>query len=104
MIPEDLDDPDAAVASIAELTGADPEAFGAAVDAAEPGNFVPAITLRQEEFDAIEQELSAIPGTEFGERELPLAPTSDFARVLLGSVGPGHRGADRRVGGRPGHR
>ena len=49
---------------------------------------MPAITLRQEEFDAIEQELSAIPGTEFGERELPLAPTTDFARALLGTVGP----------------
>ena len=88
VIPENLDDAEAAVASIAELTGADAETFGAAIEAAEPGNFVPAITLRQEEFDAIEQELSAIPGTEFGERELPLAPTRDFARVLLGSVGP----------------
>ena len=88
VVPEDLEDPDAAVAEIAELTGADAEAFQASVEASEPGNFVPAIALRQEEFDAIEQELSAIPGTEFGEREVPLAPTRDFARVLLGTVGP----------------
>ena len=89
MIPEELDDPEAAVAEIAELTEADAETFQAAIDAApEPGNFVPAITLRQYEFDAVEQQLSAIPGTEFGERELPLAPTRDFARVLLGNVGP----------------
>jgi cell division protein FtsI/penicillin-binding protein 2 len=88
VVPEDLEDPEAAVAEIAELTGADEDTFQESVDAADPGNFVPAITLRQEEFDAIEQELSAIPGTEFGERELPLAPTRDFARALLGTVGP----------------
>jgi cell division protein FtsI/penicillin-binding protein 2 len=88
VIPEDLVDVDAAVDQIAELTGADAEAFGEAIEAAEPTNFVPAITLRQEEFDAVEQELSAIPGTEFGDRELPLAPTREFARALLGAVGP----------------
>ncbi len=88
VVPENLDDVDAAVASIAELTDADAETFAAAIEAAEPESFVPAITLRQEEFDAIEQELSAIPGTEFGQRELPLAPTRDFARALLGTVGP----------------
>src|SRR5688572_21068831 len=88
VIPENLEDPEAAAAEIAELTGADAATFGKSIAAAEPGNFVPAITLRQEEFDAIEQELAAIPGTEFGERELPLAPTRDFARVLLGAVGP----------------
>jgi cell division protein FtsI/penicillin-binding protein 2 len=89
VIPEELDDPEAAVSEIAELTEADAETFQAAIDAAsDPGNFVPAITLRQSEFDAVEQQLSAIPGTEFGERELPLAPNRDFARVLLGNVGP----------------
>jgi hypothetical protein len=88
VIPEELEDPEAAVEEIAELTEADAETFQAAVDAAEPSNFVPAITLRQSEFDAVEQQLSAIPGTEFGERELPLAPNTDFARALLGTVGP----------------
>ncbi len=88
VVPENLEDEEAAVAEIAELTGADAETFQASVDAADPASFVPAITMRQEEFDAIEQELSAIPGTEFGEREVPLAPTRDFARVLLGTVGP----------------
>ena len=88
VVPENLDDVDAAVAEIADLTGADAETFAASVEAADPGNFVPAITLREEEFEQVEQALSAIPGTEFGDRELPLAPTRDFARVLLGSVGP----------------
>jgi cell division protein FtsI/penicillin-binding protein 2 len=88
VVPENLTDAEAAVAEIAELTDADAETFQAAIDAAEPGNFVPAITLRESEFEAVEQELNAIPGTEFGRRELPLAPNRDFARVLLGSVGP----------------
>jgi cell division protein FtsI/penicillin-binding protein 2 len=89
VVPEELDDSEAAVASIAELTGADAKTLQKSIDAAtDPENFVPAITLRQEEFDPIEQELSAIPGTHFNERELPLAPTRDFARVVLGTVGP----------------
>jgi cell division protein FtsI/penicillin-binding protein 2 len=88
VIPSELDDEEAAVEEVAELTGADAETFAESVAAAEPDNFVPAITLRQEEFDAIEQELKAIPGTEFGQRELPLAPTRDFARAVLGTVGP----------------
>ena len=89
VVPEELDDQETAVASIAELTGADAKTFSRSIDAAtDPGNFVPAITIRQEEFDPIEQELSAIPGTAFNERELPLAPTRDFARVVLGTVGP----------------
>jgi len=88
VVSENLDDADAAVAEIADLTGADAETFAASVEAADPGSFVPAITLREEEFERVEQALSAIPGTEFGDRELPLAPTRDFARVLLGSVGP----------------
>jgi len=87
VVPENLTDAEAAVAEIAELTDADAETTQAAIDAAEPGNFVPAITLRESEFEAVEQELNAIPGTEFGRRELPLAPNRDFARVLLGSVG-----------------
>ncbi|HEX6116420.1 MAG TPA: penicillin-binding transpeptidase domain-containing protein [Solirubrobacterales bacterium] len=89
VIPKELRDREAAVAAIAEHTGADAETLAASIDAAaEPTNFVPAITLREEEFAEVEDELEPIRGIEFGRRELPLAPTKEFARALLGAVGP----------------
>jgi cell division protein FtsI/penicillin-binding protein 2 len=79
----------AAVDAVAAATEADPEALRRSLAAAtSPDNFVPAITLREEEFAAVEDELGPIPGIEFGFRELPLAPTREFARALLGGVGP----------------
>ena len=53
-----------------------------------PENFVPAITLRTEDYQPIREELENIPGVEVGTRELPLAPTKEFARALLGTVMP----------------
>ena len=88
VIPAELEDREAAVSAIAEATGADAEALTRSIRASEPENFVPAITLRESDFDPIESELGAIPGVEFGERELPLAPSRDFARHVLGTVGP----------------
>lgn len=79
----------AAVDAVVTATDADAETLRRSLAAAEsPDNFVPAITLREEEFAAIEDELGPVPGVEFGFRELPLAPTREFARALLGAVGP----------------
>ena len=89
VIPEKLRDPDAAVATIAAATDADPRTLRRSIRRAEdPGNFVPAITLRTEDFGRVRSRLDTIPGIEFGARELPLAPTREFARSLLGTVGP----------------
>jgi cell division protein FtsI/penicillin-binding protein 2 len=89
VVPKELRDRDEAVEAIADLTGADPKTLQASIDAAAaPGNFVPAITLREEEFAEVSDELDSIPGVEFGERRLPLAPTREFGRALLGAVGP----------------
>ena len=107
VIQRGLDDAQiaAAVDAIAQNTEADAKALTASLEAAEsPDSFVPAITLRQEEFAEIEDVLGPIPGIEFGGRELPLAPTKEFARALLGSVGPiteeqlGELGAPYAVG------
>ena len=89
VVPKELEDRKAAVQTIAETTGADAEALEASIEAAEaPTNFVPAITLRQDEFTKVSAELEDVPGIEFGQRELPLAPTKEFGRALLGGVGP----------------
>jgi cell division protein FtsI/penicillin-binding protein 2 len=89
VIPAKLRDPQAAVAAIAAATEADPDVLRDSIRAAEdPRNFVPAITLRAEEAGPARERLDRIPGIEFGARELPLAPTREFARALLGTVGP----------------
>ena len=81
VVPEELDDPEAAVARSPSSPRPTPKTFQKSIEAAPiPENFVPAITLRQEDFAPIEQELSAVPGIQFAERETPLAPTRDFAR------------------------
>ncbi len=78
-----------AVAAIAGATEADGKALRRSLQAADsPDNFVPAITLREEEFAEVSDRLEPVPGVEFGFRELPLAPTKEFARALLGIVAP----------------
>lgn len=88
VVPEELDDVESAVAQIAALTEADPETLSTAIEAAEPDVLVPAITLRELEFQPIENELRALQGVQLAGTQLPLAPTRDFARALLGGVGP----------------
>ncbi|QSB15949.1 penicillin-binding protein [Natronosporangium hydrolyticum] len=49
--------------------------------------FVPVITLRQDEYDEIADEIGDLPGVQTREEERHLAPTRTFARALLGTVG-----------------
>ena len=89
VVPGRLRDRDAAVEAIAAETGADARALRRSLRAAaSPESFVPAITLRLDDYEAVRERLDAVPGVMFGERELPLAPTREFARALLGTVGP----------------
>ena len=50
--------------------------------------FVPVITLRKAGYDAVAEELQTVPGVSTAPGTAPLAPTKDFARALLGAVGP----------------
>ena len=61
--------------------------LAARIAAATPDAFVEVVTLRKEKYLQIRAELQAIQGTRFKESSLPLAPTSVFARALLGSTG-----------------
>ena len=88
VVPGELEDREAAVAAIAEATDADAEALAKSVRAADAESFVPAITLRAEEYEKVRTALGAIPGVQAAPGELPLAPTKEFARALLGAVSP----------------
>ncbi len=54
---------------------------------AKPDAFVQVVTLRKEVYDSIGAQIHDLPGTVFRQETLQLAPTHDFARALLGTVG-----------------
>ncbi len=58
------------------------------IKVAKPTDFVEVITLREADFQAKATALKQLPGLIFREQKLPLAPTREFARALLGTVGP----------------
>jgi hypothetical protein len=81
-------DPAALARQVARITGVDGRALGRAVAAAAPHAVVPVITLRQADYDRVKDRLQPLKGTVFTARTQSLALTRDFARALLGTVGP----------------
>jgi cell division protein FtsI/penicillin-binding protein 2 len=57
------------------------------VEEADPDAFVYVITLRRDDYDRVRDRIYPLPGTRFNEYQRHLAPTSRFARALLGTVG-----------------
>ncbi|HZC26744.1 MAG TPA: penicillin-binding transpeptidase domain-containing protein [Actinopolymorphaceae bacterium] len=55
--------------------------------ASPPTQFVHALTLRQEAYDAIASDLDSVPGVVTQKDTMSLAPTSSYARAVLGVVG-----------------
>jgi cell division protein FtsI/penicillin-binding protein 2 len=83
--PRRLTAPERAYRALADL-GVDPANLAARVKAAQPDHFVPAITLRREQFAKDEDALRALPGLVFRDQTRTLAPTPTFGRAVLGSV------------------
>lgn len=87
-----LADPQAASTAATELATRlgfeDPATYATTVANAGPSAFVVAITIRQEEADQWDVEgLRALPGVLVQADDVPLAPSSTFARPILGTVG-----------------
>lgn len=76
------------VGKIAGIVGVDPAPLAQRVQAADPQAFVDVITLRRADYNAVRDKLRPIPGAVFRERQQSLAPTREFARALIGTVGP----------------
>lgn len=73
---------------LAKLVDIDEDAYAKRVMAAGDKAWVEAIVLRDDATrEVTDEEIKAIPGANFQNDELPLAPTRSFARPLLGSVG-----------------
>ncbi|AOS64917.1 penicillin-binding transpeptidase domain-containing protein [Actinoalloteichus hymeniacidonis] len=58
------------------------------IASADPESFVEVVTLREERYREIRDQIYEQPGTVFREETMELAPTREFARAFLGSAGP----------------
>lgn len=79
----------ASARALAGLLGIDADGFVQRVEAAGDQAFVEAIVLRRQDVTAaVRSGYRQIPGARALPDTIPLAPTHDFARGLLGTVGP----------------
>jgi hypothetical protein len=69
------------------LLGVQEQPLVHAVRGAPANEFVPVITLRRPEYEALRGKIHPLPGTVFRTGTLPLAATRAFARSLLGTTG-----------------
>lgn len=74
-------------AGLSAATGVPAADITADVEAAPAGQFVPVITLRRPDFEAIRAQVFDLPGAVFPTDTRLLAPTPRFAEALLGRVG-----------------
>lgn len=91
VVPREVTDPAALATTLGTKLAAD------GVDAADllkqirsvkPDERVEVVTLRRERYDAIKSAIHDLPGVHFTEATMPLAPRREFARAVLGDVGP----------------
>lgn len=86
--PDRTDDVGGLVRQLEDALDVDAAALEARIEEAAPDAFVHVITLRVEDYEQVKAQIHGLPGTVFGRRTLPLAPTREFASHLLGRVGP----------------
>jgi cell division protein FtsI/penicillin-binding protein 2 len=77
----------ALAAGLSATTGVAAEKITAAVQAAPAGQFVPVITLRRPQFEAVRGQIFDLPGAVFPTDTRLLAPSPRFAEALLGRLG-----------------
>jgi cell division protein FtsI/penicillin-binding protein 2 len=76
------------VAALAGVVDIDRPTFTRAVRGAGPQQFVEAITLRAADYADVKDKLDGVPGALVVPATAPLAESRNFARALLGTVGP----------------
>jgi cell division protein FtsI/penicillin-binding protein 2 len=85
--PAQVTDLPTLAAGLAAATGVSADEITKNVTAAPAGQFVPVITLRRPDFEAIRAQVFDLPGAVFPTATRMLAPTSRFGLALLGRVG-----------------
>lgn len=99
VIAGQISDPAATAQAIAAAVDIDPRPFERAIRNGGREQFVEAITLRPEDYAAIEGTVSAIPGVKVLDGTAQLTPTRGFGRALLGDVRELSAEQLRRLGG-----
>lgn len=91
VVPREVTDPDAFAATLGAALAADEvdtADLSKQIRSAKPDQLVEVVTLRRERYDAVKSAIQDLPGTRFTETTMPLAPSREFARAVLGAVGP----------------
>lgn len=78
---------DRSARDLATLVGVDPDGFADRVEASGPQAFVEAITFRGDDAQSLLPHVDLIAGARAIPATMPLAPTREFARPILGAVG-----------------
>ena len=86
--PSKVGDPTAVATQLGDILHVDAASLASRIKAAPPDQFVEVITLRDPDFAPVANAVSAVPGVVLHHIDLPLSPSHDFARALLGTVGP----------------
>jgi len=86
--PGKAGDLDAAATQMAAAVHVNEASLAARLKAAPADQFVDVITLRDPDFAPVADAVGKVPGVVLHHLDLPLSPTHDFARALLGTVGP----------------
>jgi cell division protein FtsI/penicillin-binding protein 2 len=80
--------PDTTAKEMSTILGVDAPSLATRIRGSASDEFVDVITLRQPDFDKVAAAINAIPGVILRDLTEPLSPSHDFARSLLGTVGP----------------
>jgi cell division protein FtsI/penicillin-binding protein 2 len=83
-----VDDIRESVDALTDVVDANPQELRNALRNAGPQQFVEAITMRPDDYEEVKAALEDVPGALAVEDEAPLAESREFARALLGTVGP----------------
>ncbi len=87
-VVSEVDNPRATASGLARVLEVDAGPILRQLRSGGPQQFVEAIVLRNEDYAALEAELSSVPDVTSLDGTAPLAPTREFARALVGTVAP----------------
>jgi cell division protein FtsI/penicillin-binding protein 2 len=87
-VVSEVADPRATAAGLARVLDVEARPILRQLRGGGPQQFVEAIVLREEDHAALESALAGVPDATAVGGTAPLAPTREFARVLLGTVAP----------------
>jgi cell division protein FtsI/penicillin-binding protein 2 len=84
----EVGDPRATATGLARVLGVSAGPILSQIRGGGPEQFVEAIVLREDDYAAVQSELSSVPDVTVLDGTAPLAPTREFARAVLGTVAP----------------